>query len=38
MLFITEKDITFAPTKKRNRKQVKNHEVYELPENNQRNL
>ena len=36
MLFITEKDITFAPTKnKRNRKQVKNHEVYELPENNQ---
>ena len=35
MLFITEKDITFAPTKKRNRKQVKNLEVYELPENNQ---
>lgn len=36
MLFITEKDITFAPTKnKRNRKQVKNHDVYELPENNQ---
>lgn len=35
MLFIAEKDITFAPTKKRNRKQVKNHEVYELPENNQ---
>lgn len=35
MLFITEKDITFAPTKKRNRKQVKNHEVYELPGNNQ---
>ena len=35
MLFITEKDISFAPTKKRNRKQVKNHEVYELPGNNQ---